>query len=251
MVKLRNILLTLKEHNANNYTTIKQVYNARNSYHSSIRGSNTEMQQLMKILERDQYIHWRRLNDEDVVCDTFWSHPDAMKLSNACNLIFLIDSTYKTNRYRLSLLDIVGVTPTRMTFSIAFFYLEEERLNNVFWAQEWFRDIFLRCDALVGVIITDKDLTLMNAVKTVFLESTNLLCRFHIDKNMKAKCKILVDKKKCIRLWHRSLGSLVDCPSEQNFDECFMKFEIACSPWLHDLFKNITNTYDNIIYLKI
>ena len=138
-----------------------------------------------------------------------------------------------------------------MTFSIAFFYLEEERLNNVFWAQEWFRDIFLRCDALVGVIITDKDLTLMNAVKTVFLESTNLLCRFHIDKNMKAKCKILVDKKKCIRLWHRSLGSLVDCPSEQNFDECFMKFEIACSPWLHDLFKNITNTYDNIIYLKI
>ena len=103
-----------------------------------------------------------------------------MKLCNACNLVFLIDNTYKTNRYRLSLLDIVGVTPTRMTFSIAFFYLEEERLNNVFWAQEWFRDIFLRCDALVGVIITDKDLTLMNAVKTVFLESTNLLCRFHM-----------------------------------------------------------------------
>jgi len=24
---------------------------------------------------------------------------------------------------------------------------------------------------------------------------------------------------------------LVDCPSEQEFDECLMKFEIACSPW--------------------
>ncbi|KAH1266384.1 hypothetical protein GmHk_01G001886 [Glycine max] len=33
----RNILLTLKEHNANSYTTIKQIYNARNVYHSSIR----------------------------------------------------------------------------------------------------------------------------------------------------------------------------------------------------------------------
>ena len=57
MVKPRNILLTLKEHNINSYTTIKQIYNARNAYRSSIRGSNNEMQQLMKLLGRDQYIH--------------------------------------------------------------------------------------------------------------------------------------------------------------------------------------------------
>lgn len=57
MVKPRNILLTLKEHNVNSYITIKQIYNARSGYHSSIRGSDTEMQQLMKLLERDQYIH--------------------------------------------------------------------------------------------------------------------------------------------------------------------------------------------------
>ena len=38
MVKPRNILLTLKEHNANSCTTIKQIYNARSAYRSSIRG---------------------------------------------------------------------------------------------------------------------------------------------------------------------------------------------------------------------
>ena len=32
MVKPRNIVQTLKEHNANSYTTIKQVYNAKNIY---------------------------------------------------------------------------------------------------------------------------------------------------------------------------------------------------------------------------
>ena len=36
MVKPRNILLTLKEHNANSCTTIKQIYNAKSSYRSSI-----------------------------------------------------------------------------------------------------------------------------------------------------------------------------------------------------------------------
>ncbi|KAH1203028.1 hypothetical protein GmHk_17G049364 [Glycine max] len=96
-------------------------------------------------------------------------------------------STYKTIRYRLSLLDFVGVTPTRMTFTTGFAYLEDERVNNVVWALERFRGLFLKRDSLPGVIVTDKDLTLMNAVKTVFPECTNLLCRFHIDKNVMAK----------------------------------------------------------------
>ena len=134
MVKPRNILLTLKEHNANNYTTIKQIYNARHAYCSSIRESNTEMQKLMMLLDRDKYIHWHRRKDYNVVRDLFWSHLDAVKSTNSCNLVFLINSTYKTNRYKLPLLDIVGVTPTGMTFFAAFAYLEGERLNNIVWA---------------------------------------------------------------------------------------------------------------------
>ena len=51
---------------------------------------------------------------------------------------------------------------------------------------------FLRNDRLLVVIVTNKDLALMNAVKVVFPECKNLLCRFHIDKNVKEKCKSLV-----------------------------------------------------------
>ncbi|KAH1265936.1 hypothetical protein GmHk_01G001542 [Glycine max] len=88
MVKPKNILLTLKEHNSNSCTTIKQIYNARSAYRSSIRGADTEMQHLMKLLKRDQYIHWHRFKDEVVVRDLFWCHPDAVKLCNACHLVF-------------------------------------------------------------------------------------------------------------------------------------------------------------------
>ncbi|KAL5177681.1 hypothetical protein HKD37_08G023397 [Glycine soja] len=154
MVKPINILLPLKEHNTNSYTTIKQIYNVRHAYCSSIRGSNTEMQQLKMLVDRDQYIHWHRMKDDNVVHDLFRSHPDAIKLTNSCNLIFLIDSTYKTNR----------------------------------------------------------DFSLMNAVKTVFPDATNLLCRFHIDKNVKAKCKPLVAQKNAWDYVMEAWGSLVDCP---------------------------------------
>ncbi|KAH1221688.1 Protein FAR1-RELATED SEQUENCE 5 [Glycine max] len=175
MVKPKNILLTLKEHNANSCTTIKQIYNARSAYRSSIRGADTEMEHLMKLLEL-------------VVRDLFWCHPDAVKLCNACHLMFFIDNTYKTNRYRLPLLEFVGVAPTRMRFLAGFAYLEGERVNNIVWALE-------RNDRLLVVIVTDRDLALMNAVKTMFPECTNLLCRFHIDKNVKAKCKSLIGQK--------------------------------------------------------
>ena len=49
---------------------------------------------------------------------------------------------YSMIKYRLELLDFVGVTPTWITFSVSFTYLEGERLNNVVWSLEWFRGIF-------------------------------------------------------------------------------------------------------------
>ena len=61
MVKPKNILLTLKEYNSKYCTTMKQVYNPRYVYRYFIRGNNSEMQQLMKLLECDQYTHWHIL----------------------------------------------------------------------------------------------------------------------------------------------------------------------------------------------
>ncbi|KAH1198536.1 PKS-NRPS hybrid synthetase [Glycine max] len=144
---------------------------------------------------------------------------------------FFIDNTYKTNRYRLPLLDFVGVTPTAMTFSTRFAYLEVERVNNIVWVLDRFRDLFLRNDRLPLVIVTDRDLALMNAVKTVFPKSTNLLCRFHIDKNVKAKCKSLIGEKNVWDYVMDNWSTLVDCPSEHQFHESHQKFQVGCSPW--------------------
>ena len=82
-----------------------------------------------------------------------------------------------------------------MTFSVAFAYLEGKRVNNVAWVLQRFQGLFMRVNALPEVIVTDKDLSLINAIKTAFPDATNLLCQFHIDKNVKTKCKTLVAQK--------------------------------------------------------
>jgi len=60
------------------------------------------------------------------VQDLFFTRPDSVKLLNAFNIVLMMDNTYKTNRYRLSLLEVVGITSMRLMFSVAFMLLTSE-----------------------------------------------------------------------------------------------------------------------------
>ena len=79
------------------------------------------------LLERDNYIHWHRCHESSrVVSDIFWTHLDSLKLLNTFSNVLLMDNTYKTNKYRLPLLEIVGVTSTGLTFSASFVLMSSE-----------------------------------------------------------------------------------------------------------------------------
>jgi len=116
-----------------------------------------------------------------------------VKLLNVFNIVFLMDCTYKTNKYRLSLLEIVGVMSIGLTFSTAFAFLSSERQNNFTCALERLRGMFMTFEGGLQVIVNDMDLALMNTIDIVFLECYHLLCHFHIHKNVQAKCKMLVN----------------------------------------------------------
>nr|XP_004507516.1 protein FAR-RED ELONGATED HYPOCOTYL 3-like [Cicer arietinum] len=194
-VKPKNILMTLRDHNVESLTTIKQVYNARQAYRTSLRGNRTEMQHLLTLMKRDKYVYqYKKVDGSDELRDIFWTHPDAITLVNNFHIILIMDSTYKTCRYRMPLLEIIGVTSTEMTFCVGFAYLQSERVDNFTWALQMVKEQITSGE--VEVIVTDRDLALMNAVENVFPKAVNLLCLFHICKNVKVKCKMIVFPKK-------------------------------------------------------
>jgi len=47
----------------------------------------------------------------------------------------------------------------------------------------------MRGDVYPRVIVSDRDSALINVISVVFPEACHILCRFHIDNNVKAKCK--------------------------------------------------------------
>jgi len=104
----------------------------------------------------------------EVVSDVFWTHLDSVKLLNAFHIVLLMDITYKTNKYMLSMLEIIGVTSTRLTFSVACVLLSNKRENNFVWALEKLKGLLLTNDVHLLVIICDRDLTLINTINIIF-----------------------------------------------------------------------------------
>ncbi|XP_058772442.1 uncharacterized protein LOC131646426 [Vicia villosa] len=99
-------------------------------------------------------------------------------------------------RYRIPLLEIVSITLTKLTFSIAFAYLEYERDENFAWALENLKELFSSGKLLAKVVVMDRELEFMNAMEYVLPNATHLLCPFHISKNMSMKCKEYVKSKR-------------------------------------------------------
>ncbi|XP_058776942.1 protein FAR1-RELATED SEQUENCE 5-like [Vicia villosa] len=172
MVAPKNILVYLKQKNTLNVSNIKQIYKVRAQDNKAIRGPRSKMQQLLKLLEDDKYVSRYIVCDDKVtVRDIFWSHPDSVKIFNTFSFVLIYDSTYKANKYRLPLLEIVGVTSTKMTYSVSFEFSKSEKEDNITWVLGICKTMLKDQENMPQVIITDHDITLMNSVSTMFPNS--------------------------------------------------------------------------------
>ena len=54
----KDILVTMKQRDPLNTTTMKSVYNARHKYKLEEKGGRSQMQQLLALLLEHQYIDW-------------------------------------------------------------------------------------------------------------------------------------------------------------------------------------------------
>ena len=117
-VKPKNILTNLKKKRKESMTNIKQVYNERHKFKKAKGGNLTEMQYLISKLEENQYVYYvrekkkKKKKESQTVQDIFWTHPTLVKLFNNFPTVLIMDSMYKTNLYRMPLIEIVGVTST-------------------------------------------------------------------------------------------------------------------------------------------
>ena len=128
-----------------------------------------------------------------------------------------MDCTYEANRFRMPLLNVVGLTPFNTSFFACFAFLREEKEEDYDWALTRIAKIFEN-SRKPAVIVTDRELTLMRALDRTFSDTQGLRCVWHIDKNIVAKMQTSFHReewKEFLQLWAQT----VKAKSEEAFYE--------------------------------
>jgi hypothetical protein len=186
--KPKSILINMMNQNADAAVIPQTIYNAKQKRRTEILCGRTPMQALLQDLEESEWVMDYSLDDENRVEALFFAHPDSIKLCRSYNSVILMDCTYKTNKYNMNLLDVVGITSFNTTFFVCFVFLPEETEPWYTWALTRLKELYLDIE-VPKVIGIDRDLALKNALECLFPTSAIILCTWHINMNIAKNLK--------------------------------------------------------------
>jgi hypothetical protein len=187
----REIRSILQQKDPSNTTNVRTIYNAKYSNRVSKRNGLNPTQYALEQLVQKKYLHnWRTNPDTNEITDIIWVHPESLELYVNFPSVLVIDATYKTNEYRIPLLEVVGITSTMQTYSLMFGYLSNEKAERVAWALGTLKQWMVERGALMpSVLVSDRDLALIKALEECFPEAHHILCVWHINQAIMKKCK--------------------------------------------------------------
>ncbi len=165
---------------------VKDIYNAKQHLRTETLAGRTPIQALLGQLDQ-QNIHTKTQMDADIhLIHFFFAFREAVTVYIAYPEVFLLDCTYKTNHFNMPLLNIISITGLDTTFYLAYVFFLAEAEGDFVRALQHLKNVL---SVRPSIMVTDRDLALMNAISTIFPSATHFLCQWHVQKNVLAKCR--------------------------------------------------------------
>ncbi|KAI9913219.1 hypothetical protein PsorP6_006226 [Peronosclerospora sorghi] len=180
---------------------------------------------------RDQKYRFKYETDaQDRVTHLFFAHPIAIDLLHQYPQALLEDCTYKTNRFGMPLLHVVGLTSVYSSFSVCFVFMKNEDKESYKWAQERIAELYTPTERHPSPsathplsIATDCDDGLLDAVDEVFSLPRKLLCRWHISKkNLLKNCRKHFDN---VEDWEGFSKKWIESSTEEGWNQAWVDFK--------------------------
>lgn len=242
-VKPRKILAALKERNSSNTTSMRTIYNEKFKMYRKELDGKTPIQFLNKCSNEAGYITFNHVdNVTNKLENLFFAHPTSLQLSNIFPDVFIMSCAYKTNRYRLPLLCIIGMTSTNQIFFSAFAFLSKDTEASYRWAVDCFKSM-LDQNSLPSVLVVDKEEPLMNAIKVVFPQSKIILSQVHINRNILTHCKKYFKQGKDFQNFLCIWQHLVNSPTTDDFDARFNMMLSSYAEQYPDVLRYVVTTW--------
>ncbi|XP_074300781.1 protein FAR1-RELATED SEQUENCE 4-like [Silene latifolia] len=165
--------------------TSTQIYSAVNKFRREVRGTRNTARQMLAVAVASNYVEWHKTDPEtEELTHVFMAHPEAVKLFRAYPHVVLIDSTYKTNKYKIALVEVVGVTPCGSSFLIATVLLPSESEDDYGWMLLRLGELLSCTGSSISAFVTDREMGLIGALESLHPSTPHLLCRWHINRAM-------------------------------------------------------------------
>ena len=149
----------------------RDIYNVTVALSRATRGGQSAPEALITQLEAEKaegkiYFEWRS-DEKGCIAMLFLVDMRSVEYLNQHPNILLLDYTYKTNKFDMPLLDILGVDNRNHGFSIGFCFLDSEVEDNYKEAIQYLRALF-RPGIWPLVVATDCEPALIIAMSTHF-----------------------------------------------------------------------------------
>ena len=208
-----------RESNASACFTRRDIYNARMAERRRRLGGRSPVEYLVQQLQNEEsWLHVMQSDEVGHIRFLMFAHQKSIDFANRYNRVFLLDCTYKTNRYRMPLLHIICVSPTNKSFSVAFCFMENEEVESYCWALSTFFSFIKRPNPL-SVLCTDRDWALLSAIDDQLPGFPHILCVWHLNKNIQTHCKkeftTNEEYNKFFSLWIK----LASAPTEEVYNQ--------------------------------
>ncbi|XP_077226243.1 protein FAR1-RELATED SEQUENCE 5-like [Tasmannia lanceolata] len=140
-----------------------------------------------------QQFHQRRAEDPNIyfameidkkgnLRSMFWADSRARNAYLAFSDVIVFDVTYRTNRFQMPFAPFTGVNHHRQSTLFGCALLADEREETFTWLfEQWLKCMFGKAP---GCIITDMDIAMRNAIRTIFPNTRHRFCSWHIQRHL-------------------------------------------------------------------
>jgi hypothetical protein len=91
--------------------------------------------------------------------------------------VLVLDLTYRTNRYKMSLINIIGITPYNKSFFAGSAFILSERVLDFEYVFKTIKKVYNIVKLSYPIIfVTDRDPHVITAMHRVFPETNHILC---------------------------------------------------------------------------
>ncbi len=199
--------LRLNANQKNSFFTRHNVYNVKNQQRRQALDVLSSVQTLLQNLKCKFWFWQYKKNELDRIMNLFFSQSSCHDMLTCNSEILIMNCIYKINCYKMSLLIIIEVIALNIFFFVEFCFMTVEKTANYVWVLKQLKLLYTELDLSdLTMILTDCERDLINVLRSVFRESSHLLCIWHIDKNVLVNCRKHFDTEKVwqtfYKTWH-------------------------------------------------